>query len=211
MEKAVWTVLFVAVAGTGIAIAVAHRSRMWTATGIALALGGAGIAFYIAFLPDPAVGTMTDIASWAAVVGFFCLVIAAVLILVAIGSHGRRRFLVVLAAATLGIGTYLFWTANWPARFGDVPTRCADTGHAFRPPGHVQRIPPGFRCYDDVALVHGRTVPRESVLVRPDAISWLALAGWSFYYAFAISFPLMGLAWLFQRRSASRRPLGLTG
>jgi hypothetical protein len=210
MEKVLWTAVFVVVAATGIAIAVGHRSRTWTAAGIALALGGTGIAFYDAFLPDPPTGTMTDIAGWAAVLGFFCLVIASALILVAIGSSGRRRFLVVLASTTLVVGTYQFWTTNWTARFGDVATRCADTGHALLP-GRVQRIPPGVRCYDEVALVHGRTVPRKAVLVRPDAICWLALGGSSLLYAFVISFPLMGLGWLLQRRSAFSRRLGITG
>jgi hypothetical protein len=103
------------------------------------------------------------------------------------------------------VGTYQFWTSNWAARFGDVPTRCVDTGHAFRPPGRVQRIPPGVRCYDDVALVHSKTVPKKTVLVPPDAICWLALLGWSLYYSFAMSFRSWGSPGFFGSAPYSRR------
>ena len=210
MEKAVWTAAFVAVAATGIAIVAARRSRTWIAIGILLALGGLGIAFYSAFLPDPPVGKSADIAVWADVLGFFCLVGAGALTLIAIGSQGRRRFLVVLAATTLAVGTYQFWTSNWAARFGDVQTQCLNTGHAGLP-GSVQRVPPGVHCYEDIALAGPKTVPRKVDFVPADAISWLALLGFSAYYACALTFTLMGAGWLLRRRSALTRRFGMVG
>jgi len=208
--EAVWIAVFLVVAATGLGIAAGRRSRSWTAAGIAFALGGAGIAFYNAFLPDPPVGTMTDVASWAAVLGFLCLVIACIFTLVAVGSGGRRRFLVVLAASTLVVGTYQFWSTNWAVRFGDPQTQCFDKGH-LGPPGGIQRIPPGVHCRDDTAVAHSGTVPMKTVFVPADGISWLALGGLSLYYAIALSFPLMGLAWVVRRRSSFAGRFGLTG
>jgi hypothetical protein len=205
MDEVIWAAVFVAVAGTGIAIALARRSRTWILAGIAFALGGIGIAGY-ALIPDPPLGTAVDVGGWFALVGFFSLLIATALTLVAIGSRGRRRFVVLLAATSLVVGTYLFWTSNWPARFGDVPTRCADTDHDLGPNGGVQRIPPGVRCFDGIAQTSSRPMPTEAVFVPADAICWLALLGWSVFYSFVASYPLMGMAWLFRRRPALALP-----
>jgi hypothetical protein len=131
------------------------------------------------------------VAAWLAWVGFISITAAAALTLVAMGRRGRRRFLVVFAAATLVIGTYQFWTTNWVARFGDTATYCDDAGHALQP-GASKRIPPGVEC--------------AGGFVDADGISWLALGGWSLFYGFAAAFPVMGLAWLIRQRPALPLP-----
>jgi hypothetical protein len=206
MGEVGWTGVFTAVAVLGVVIAVARRSRTWLSAGIAFALGGIGYAGYYVIVPYPPVGTAADVGVWFGVVGFFFLVAATILTLVAMGPHGRRRFLVILAVATLAVGTYLFWTSNWAARFADVPSRCIDTGHHFGPRDGVQRIPPGVRCFNRIAQTRSGPMPTEEVWVQADAVSWLALAGWSVVCGFVMSFPLMGLAWPVRRRPALALP-----
>jgi hypothetical protein len=191
-----WTAVFATVAGIGIAIAAGRRSRAWILTGIAYTIGGIGYAMYFIVVPDPPVGTAADIGVWFGIGGFLFLFAATVLTLVAIGRRGRHRFLVLFAAATLVVATYEFWTSNWAARTGDVPTRCVNTGHNFGPRSSIQRVPPGVRCSD----------PAGQVFVPADAICWLALAGWSVFYGFVVSFPLMGLTWVVRRRPAFALP-----
>ena len=86
---------------------------------------------------------------------------------------------------------YQFWTTNWVARFGDAAPWCAEAGHALAP-GTIDRIPPRVRCRDGFALA--------------DGISWLALGGWSLFYGFALSFPIMGVAWAARRMPPFYRP-----
>ena len=200
MSAAVWIAVFGATALVGATLAVRGSSRSWRIAGVAFALGGAAFVPYgVICLTQGWNGfyrsSAGDAAITAATVGLVAIFAALVFTLVALGRSGRRRFLVVFAALTLAIGVVQFWTASWAARMGDVPTRCSDTGHDFRPgQDRIERIPPGVRCADG---------PVE-LLVPPDALSWLALVGWSAYYAFVASFPLMALAWAVRRRPVLR-------
>ena len=44
-----------------------------------------------------------------------------------------------------------------------------------------------------------RDASKERGFAPADGISWIALGGWSLFYAFAASFPIMALAWLARR------------
>jgi hypothetical protein len=200
MIDAIWTTVFIGVAAIGAALLVARRSRIWSAAGLAYVLGGIGFGTYNAIwlvgaFEPPFDSTAVDVAAWFAVPGFFALLAATLLTLIAIGRRGRRRFLVVFAAATLAIATYQFWTANWAARFGQAEARCFDTQH-FASRANIQRVPPGVACFDR----------GNEVFVAADGISWLALAGWSVFYGFVASFPLMGLAWAVRQRPLPGSP-----
>jgi hypothetical protein len=188
MEEVVWTSVFATVAGIGALIAIRRRSRAWTVAGVAYGLGGLGLAAYEIILPYPPVGTATDVAVWAQLLGGLSLFVGMVATLIALGRGGRRKFLAMFAGITLVVSTYQFWTTNWPARFGDVQSHCFDRGHDGG--GPIQRIPPGLHCYDDGV----------QVFVAADVISWLALAGWSTYLGFIATFPVMGIAWLISNR-----------
>jgi hypothetical protein len=191
MDNVLWTALFLAVAGSGLAMLVMRRSWMWVLAGTAFVVGGIGC------VPYAATEHPGDVALWLLPVGYLSLLAAAPLTLVAMGRRGRHRFLIVFAVATVAFTMQQFWTTNWPGRYADTATWCSDNGHELAP-GHIQRIPPGVQCADGV--------------VPADAISWLALAGWSTYYGFAVSFPIMGLAWLARRLPGPYRPdLGLHG
>jgi hypothetical protein len=192
MEEVVWTSVFAAVAGIGALIAIRSRSRAWTVAGVAYGLGGLGLAAYEIILPYPPVGTATDVAVWAQVLGGPSVFVGMVATLVALGRGGRRRFLVLFAAVTLAVATYQFWTTNWPARFGEVRSYCTDQSLDFRG-GPVQRVPPGVTCYDR----------GQEEFVPADSLSWVALGGWSLFYGFVLTFPVMGFAWLI----TWRRPL----
>jgi hypothetical protein len=196
MVDVIWLGVWVAVTASGIAIIAGRWSRTWVAAGIGCVLGGVGFSVawassLLGAFDPPAEGNADEVAAWFGGLGFLFLVAAAVLTLIAIGRRGRRRFLIVWAAATLAIATYQFWTTNWPARYADTATWCSDTGHEFAP-GHVQRIPPGVQCADGFASA--------------DGISWLALGGWSLFYGFVVSFPIMGLAWAARRLRPPYRP-----
>jgi hypothetical protein len=200
MSPVVWLAVFGATALVGVALAVRGSSRSWRIAGVAFALGGAAVLPYaLICLVQGWDGfyrsSAGDAALTAATVGFVAIFAGLVFTLIALGRLGRRRFLVVFAALTLAIGVLQFWTSNWTARMGDVPTHCSDRGHDFRPGlDRIERMPPGVRCADG----------RVEVLVPPDALSWLALAGWSVYYAFLATFPLMALAWAARRRPTLR-------
>jgi hypothetical protein len=200
MVDAIWTAVFIGVAGIGAALLVVRRSRMWMAAGLAYVLGGIGYATHSAIhlagaFEPPFDSAAVDVAVWFGVIGFFALLAGALLTLIAIGRRGRRRFLVAFAAATLAIATYQFWTTNWVARFGQAEDRCFDSGH-FASRANIQRVPPGVRCFDR----------GNEVFVAADGISWLALAGWSVFYGFVASFPLMGLAWAVRQRPLPGSP-----
>ena len=189
MIDAFWCVTWAGVSAVGIGMVVRHRSRTWMAAGVAYTFGGVGflvswVLVLMGAFDPPFDGSADEVAAWFGGVGFLVLVAAATLTLIAIGRRGRRRFLAVVAAATLAIATYQFWTTNWSARYADTATWCSDTRHDFAP-GDIQRIPPGVQCADGFAPA--------------DGISWLALGGWSLFYGFAASFPIMGLAWLARR------------
>jgi hypothetical protein len=196
----VWTGVFAGVVGSGIAMVLTRRSWTWIAAGAGYILGGIGLLVYLLITltgtyEPPFEGTAVDVAVWSAAVGFLVLCLTAALTLIAIGRIGRRRFLVVFTAATLAVTTYHFWTSNWAARFGGVPSRCSDAGH-LTTRAKVQRIPPGVLCPDE-----GR-----EIFVAADGISWLALAGWWVFLGFAASFPLMGVGWLVRRPIAPVPP-----
>jgi hypothetical protein len=194
MEEVVWTAVFVMVACAGTLIAKRARSTAWTVAGIAYAVGGIGLAPYEILAPEPpSDGTALDIAVGLAMVGWFAIFVGMVATLVALGRGGRRRFLAFFGAVTLAIGTYQFWTANWPARFGDTATRCSEEGFALHP-AVVQRIPPGLQCHDSNARA----------FVPADGLAWVALVGWSLFYGFIATFPVMGLAWVISRRPRGR-------
>jgi hypothetical protein len=190
----IWIAVFAALTGTGVAIAVTARTRLWTAAGLAFALGGLGYGTWAVFrlsgvFDPPAYGAAADVATWFGVAGALSIFAGMLVTLVALGQTGRRRFLVVFAAATLAVGMYEFWTSNWAARTGDVATRCSNTGHDFNSRSSIQRMPPGVRCLDG----------SRQVFVPADAICWLALAGWSLFFAFVLSFPVLGMGWVVRR------------
>ena len=196
MIDVVWLAAWVAVTVAGAAIVRSWWSRVWVAAGIAFMLAGIGCSTYIAVdltgaLDHPAQSSADDVAVWFVRVGSLAVLAAAVLTLIAMGRRSRHRFLIVLAMTTFAVATLQFWTTNWVARYGDTSTRCSDTGHQHAP-GRIQRIPPGMYCED---------AGRE-VFLPADAISWLALAGWSTFCGFFASFPVMGLAWAGRRRPA---------
>lgn len=193
MEEVIWAVVVTAgcgaVAGTALYIAIRGRSHTWRAAGIAYLVGAAGYMCWYWIVPDPPTdGTRLDIATSFGALGFLSILVGMVLTLVAIGQTGRRRFLFYLAAATLTIGTYQFWTTNWAARYADTRTRCTDYDHDFRA-GTIRRLPPEVVCTDR----------GKEVAVPADGISWFALAAWSSVFGFAAAFPLMGVVWLADR------------
>jgi hypothetical protein len=199
VEESVWTTVYALVAGIGVLIALRRRSRAWVTAGIAFGLGGLGLAAYEIILPYPPVGTAMDVAVWAEVLGGLSLFVGMVATLVALGRGGRRKFLALFAGVMLVVSTYQYWTTNWPARYGDVYSHCVfergqDGG------GSIQRVPPGLHCRGDGG----------EVFVAADAISWLALAGWSTYFSFIATFPVMGIGWLFTRRRTPM-PAGASG
>jgi hypothetical protein len=199
MSTAVWIAAFAALAATGVAIAVRARSQLWIVAGIAFALGGLGYeTWYVVCLAGgldpPADGAAADVAIWFALAGSLSILTGMVLALLALGREGRRRFLVVFAAALLVVGTYEFWTSNWAARTADAQWRCENSGHYFTDQATIQRLPPGVHCVEGT----------RDVFVAADAICWLALVGWSAFYAFVFSFPLLGMDWAARRRLALR-------
>jgi hypothetical protein len=188
------------------------------AAGAAYAFGGIGflvsrILVVLGAFDPPFDDSADEVAAWFGGIGFLMLVAAATLTLLAMGRRGRRPFLVVLAATTLTIATYQFWTTNWVVRFGDVATYCSDAGYAPARDLSIQRLPPGVRCSEWVWR-RGEEYARagDEVFVPADGISWLALGGFSLFYGFAASFPIMGLAWLARRLPLPHRPdFGLRG
>jgi hypothetical protein len=195
-----WLALSVAIALAGVVLVVLGSSRWWRSAGAAFLLAGAALTVYevidlVYDQYDVSHGTTGDLAAGALTVAALAILAGMVLTLVALGRAGRRRFLVVFATGILAIGVYEFWSSNWVARMGDPATHCSDRGHDFRPGlDRVERMPPGVRCADGGA----------EILVAPDALSWVALVGWSVYYAFLASFPLMALAWVVRRRPVLR-------
>jgi hypothetical protein len=160
------------------------RQRMWILAGTAWVVGGISSVLYLVAYPD-------DGATRFGTVGFFALLCAAPLTLIAIGRRGRRRFVIVFAAATLAIATYQFWTTNWPSRYGETATWCSDN-HDAHAPGRVERIPPGVHC--------------ENGFIPADGLSWVALGGWSLFYGFALSFPVMAVLWAARQRPTIALP-----
>jgi hypothetical protein len=197
MLEVTWIAVFLVVTAVGIAMVVRRRTRIWVAAGIGYGLGGTGFvtSLTIAVLSTAydRPGTATDLAVWFGGLGFMALLAGAILTLIALGRRGRHQFLLVLAVTTLTIATYEFWTSNWAARYGDVSDRCFYA--ALAPGAGVQRVPPGVRCSDPGS--------GEEVFVPADGICWLALGGWSLFYGFVASFPLMALGWAARRRGGT--------
>src|SRR3954471_21743445 len=115
MGDVIWIAVYAAVTAIGVAIAVTARSRVWIMAGLAFAVGGLGYGAYWIFslagaLEPPADSAPADVAIWFAVAGVLSIFTGMTLTLIALGRTGRRRFLVVFAAATLVVGTYEFWT-----------------------------------------------------------------------------------------------------
>jgi hypothetical protein len=199
MEEIAWIVVSIAVAAIGVAVVVRAGSRAWLIAGLAYALGGLGYGvywgIYLTGAFDPPIAfTAVDVAVWFGVVGFLAIAVAMVATLVAVGRAGRRRFVVVFAAATLAIGTYEFWTSNWAARTASATDRCVATGHEFGPRTRIQRMPPGVICDER----------GNETFVPADGICWLALAGWSIFWALLASYPIIGLGWALRQRPTLR-------
>jgi hypothetical protein len=200
MGNSIWVGAFAAIALIGTTLAIRGSSRSWRVAGGLYAVGGMlFLLYYVVCLAGgyepPADGAIGDAAEWGYTIGVFAILAATMSTLIALGRPGRRRFVVVFAAATITTAVVLFWTSNWAARMTDPATRCSDTAHDWRPGwDRIERVPPGARCSDQ-----GR-----EVFVPADAISWLALGGWSAYYAFLATFPLMGLVWAARRRPILR-------
>ena len=201
MENIFWTAVSAAQAAIGITLVLRGRTRSWRLAGFAYALGGACnfvySVIYLAGAFDPPIDfTAVDVAVLFGVVGFFATAGAMVATLVAIGRTGRRRFLVVFAASLLTIGTYEFWTSNWAARTGAPADRCVATGHQSfgSTTPRIERVPPGVWCPEQ----------RSEVFVPADAICWLALVGWSTFWALLATYTIMGAGWALRRRPTLR-------
>jgi hypothetical protein len=200
IENVIWAVSSAALAVVGVAVMLRGTSRAWLIAGSAYFVGGVGstvsAAIYLTDPYDPPIDfAAADIAAWAGLVGFLAIAAAMVATLVAVGRAGRRRFVTVFAAMTLTIGTYEFWTSNWAARTATARDRCIATGHVFGPEKpRIQRVAPGVWCPD----------PGGEVFVPADGICWLALAGWSIFWALLASFPVLGLGWAARRRPRLR-------
>jgi hypothetical protein len=200
MEGFLSIVAAVALGAIAVVMIARATSRAWLIAGWAYFVGGvcAGVSWVIFLLTDPfdppVDFTAAGVATWFGAVGFFAIAVAMAATLVAIGRAGRRRFVVVFAAATLAIGTYEFWTSNWAARTASATDRCIDTGHDFGPRTRIQRMPPGVICDER----------GHEVFVPADGICWLALAGWSVFWSLLASYPIMGLGWALRRRPRLR-------
>jgi hypothetical protein len=200
MVEIFWIAVWTALAAVGVVVLARGRSRAWLiagaaylVSGIGLGVGTAVVAVTDAYGP-PIDFTAVDVAVAFWIVGLVAVFAAMVATLVAIGRSGRRRFVIVFAATTLVVGTYEFWTSNWAARTAGATQRCADTQIALPSAARIQRVPPGVQCsYDD-----------GDVFVAADGICWLALAGWSIFWALLASYPIMGVGWAVRRRPVLR-------
>ena len=200
------------VATAGVVIVVLNTSRLWRAVGVGYAVGGAAMA-PVFIIPLPCDGwvcgdTGGPVVGVLAVCGFVCMSGAAVLTLVALGRHGRRRFAALWLAGALVVGIIGFLNSTWAARYDPVG-RCFEGAPAMPP-----LSPSGPRGY----AVSGQHASTERVQVWPPGVQCsgagysyfvparivdgVILAAYAVSYGFLLAYPLMCLGWLLGRARA---------
>jgi hypothetical protein len=197
------------VATVGVMIVVLNGSRLWRAIGVGYAVGGAALA-PVFILPLPCDGWVCGdsggpVVGVLAVCGFVCVLCAAVLTLVALGRHGRRRFAALWLTAALVVGIIGFLNSTWAARYDPVG-RCFEGAPAepllspSGPRGHavggqhastegMQVWPPGVQC----------SGAGYSYFVPARVVDGVILAAYAVGDGFVLAYPLTGLGWLLGR------------
>jgi hypothetical protein len=174
---------------------------------VVLALTGALAAFLTAALA----GWSND--ATLSVVGAYCAVGAGMAIgaYFALSRMAWRRKLAIWGAATAVFVVGQFFTTDWPSRYDNPTATCNDRGwqeaqvvtirpeRGHRPgivrgpAGHIQRVPPGVECIQPTG--------EGKYFLPADAISWLALIGYSAAFGFVTAVALVGLNSSLRRRS----------
>jgi hypothetical protein len=166
---------------------------------VVLALTGALATFLAATLA----GWSND--GTLSVVGAYCAVGTGMAIGVyfALSRLAWRRKLAIWGAATAVFVVAQFFTTAWPSRYDNSIATCNDRGwkeaqyvtvrpeRGHRPgimrgpTGHIQRLPPGVECIQPTG--------KGKYFLPADAISWLALIGYSAAFGFVTAVVLVGL------------------